>query len=300
MSKRSIEIDEQVYVKASAKATKEGKTLAALVESYLRTWLGPELTQPAEPVTSPTPSKPTVVREEIYVVTYGDTLAKIASKVYGDALKYVLIAEYNGITDPRTIRGGQRLRIPFYDKAPQTDVLQPDTQPSAQPTSGRFRFPLDKIETNYYKFGSLYAANSNWAGKPHPGVDFHDFKGATIYAIGEGTVVVNQQDPRGYGHYMMIEHTLTTGEQVWSLYGHMMYDDESFQSPLVGTKLKGQNIVIGKEGDTGYAGVPHVHFEIKKSSQLGLYSMITTYNLEQYFYDPYTFIRNPNNLFVPV
>jgi LysM repeat protein len=299
MSKRSIEIDEQVYLQASAKATREGKTLAALVESYLKTWLGSEFTRPAEPK-APTPSKPTVVREEIYVVTYGDTLAKIASKVYGDPQKYVLIAEYNGITDPRTIRGGQRLRIPFYDTAPQTDVLQPGTQPSPQPTSGRFRFPLDKTETNYYKFGSLYAANSNWAGKPHPGVDFHDFKGASIYAIGEGTVVVNQQDPRGYGHYLMIKHTLTTGEQVWSLYGHMMYDDEVFQSPLVGAKLKGQNIVIGKEGDTGYAGVPHVHFEVKKTSQLGLYSMITTYNLKQYFYDPYTFIRDPNNLFVPV
>jgi hypothetical protein len=43
-----------------------------------------------------------------------------------------------------------------------------------------------------------------------------------------------------------------------------------------------------------------VHFEIKKSAELGLYSMITSYNLTQYFYDPYTFIRDPNNLFVPV
>jgi LysM repeat protein len=297
MSKRSIEIDEQVYLRASAKATKEGKELASLVESNLRSWLGPELT---EPVVSPEPSKPTVVREEIYVVTYGDTLAKIASKVYGDALKYVQIAEYNGITDPRTIRGGQRLRIPFYDGEPKPEITQPATQPSTEPVVRTFRFPLDKTETNYYKFGSLYASNSRWAGKPHPGVDFHEFKGANVYSIGEGTVVINQQDPQGYGHYMMIEHTLTTGEKIWSLYGHLMYDDDVFQSPLVGAKLKGQNILIGKEGDTGYAGVPHVHFEIKKTSQLGLYSMITTYNLEQYFYDPYKFIRDSNNRFVPV
>jgi hypothetical protein len=28
--------------------------------------------------------------------------------------------------------------------------------------------------------------------------------------------------------------------------------------------------------------------------------MVNTYNLNDYFYDPYTFIRDPNNLYVPV
>jgi murein DD-endopeptidase MepM/ murein hydrolase activator NlpD len=97
----------------------------------------------------------------------------------------------------------------------------------------------------------------------------------------------------------MIEHTLTTEETVYSLYGHLMYDDETFQSPLVGTQLKGKDIVIGREGDTGYAGVPHVHFEIKKTGQLGLYSIITSYNLNEYFYDPYTFIQDTRNLYSP-
>lgn len=275
MSKRRIAIDEQVYLRAATKAAEENKDLASIIEDYLRTWVGPE---------------PILIRQETYVVRYGDTLAQIAKKVYGDAKQYVLIAEHNNITDPTVIRVGQELLIPFYG-TPETS-----TGDGAQP----FRFPLDKIETNYYKFGSLYNSRSRWAGKPHPGVDFHDRKGANVYAIGEGTVLFNRQDPRGYGHYIMIEHTLTTGNKVYSLYGHLMYDDETFQSPLVGTKIKGEDIVIGREGDTGYAGVPHVHFEVKRTAGLDLYAEITTYTIDDYFYDPYTFIQDPDNRCVSV
>jgi murein DD-endopeptidase MepM/ murein hydrolase activator NlpD len=131
-------------------------------------------------------------------------------------------------------------------------------------------------------------------------VDFHEYKGANVYAIGEGTVIVNRQDLRGYGHYIVIEHTLTTGGKVWSLYGHLENDNASFTSPAVGTQIVGENVVIGKEGETGASGgLPHVHFEIKKTQDLGLYPTINTMNLRTYFDDPYTFIRDPNNLYVP-
>jgi peptidase M23-like protein/LysM domain-containing protein len=282
MSKRPIEIDEQVYLRAAAKAAEEIKDLASIIEDYLRTWVGPE---PAEPV---------LIRQETYVVRYGDTLAQIAKKVYGDAKQYALIAEHNNITDPTVIRVGQALLIPFYGTP---DVAIGDGAP---PAGQPFRFPLDKVETNYYKYGSLYNSRSRWAGKPHPGVDFHDHKGANVYAIGEGTVLVNRQDPRGYGHYLVIEHALATGEKVYSLYAHLMYDDEAFQSPLVGTQLKGKDIVIGKEGETGYAGVPHLHFEIKRTAELDLYATITTYNIDDYFHDPYTFVQDPDNRCIPV
>jgi murein DD-endopeptidase MepM/ murein hydrolase activator NlpD len=298
MSTRRVEIDEQLYLRAAAKATQENTTLTNVIEGQLRDWVGPI---PAQPVTSPTPKSPTTTRTrvETYTVRYGDTLAQIARRFYGDAKQYTRIAGYNGITNPAMIRVGQVLRIPFTETVPADAHTQPpSTEPEAQSQPRPFRFPLNKIETNYYKFGSLYAASSRWAGKPHPGVDFHEYKGANVYAIGGGTVVINKQDPTGYGHYIMIEHTLPSQEKVYSLYGHLMYDDDAFQSPLVGAKLRGEDIVIGKEGDTGYAGVPHVHFEVKKTSQLGLYSMITTYNLNEYFYDPYTFIRQ--NRYLPV
>ena len=305
MSTKIIEIDEQLYLRAATKAATEGRDLTRIVEDNLRAWLGPE----AAPTTAtPAPATPVLIREEVYTIRHGDTLAQIARKVYGDAKKYVLIAEHNEITDPALICVGRTLHIPFYEDAPATaeagtdlaDVGSGLAPVGAQPLATPLRFPLDRIETDYYKFGTLYASSSRWAGKPHPGVDFHESKGAYVYAIGEGVVLVNKQDPTGYGHYIMIEHTLTTGDKVYSLYGHMMYDDDTFQSPLIGTKLQGQDIVIGKEGETGYAGVPHLHVEIKKTPELGLYAMITTYNLHDHFDDPYTFIRDVNNLCVPV
>lgn len=50
--------------------------------------------------------------EEIREVTAGDRLDLIAADIYGDSTKWRLIADRNGITDPRTLRPGQKLTIP--------------------------------------------------------------------------------------------------------------------------------------------------------------------------------------------
>jgi hypothetical protein len=98
----------------------------------------------------------------------------------------------------------------------------------------------------------------------------------------------------------MIEHTLAgSGAQVFSLYGHLQYDNSDFQTPAVGTRLKGEDIQIGLEGRTGRAGPWfHVHFEVKRTPELGLYTMITEHNLRDYFYDPYVFL--PEHAFLPI
>jgi hypothetical protein len=282
MDKRNIAIDEQLYQQASDKAQQLGLDVATLIEAHLRSWVSPE------------PEAPLSVREIVYRVQYRDTLAKIARWFYGDPERYVLIAAYNAITDPTMIRVGRELRIPLVTETP---AEQGDSQPSPQPEGHRFRFPLNKTETDYYKFGDIYGSDSRWAGKPHPGVDFHDREGADVYAIGEGKVLVNRYEEDGYGHYLMIQHTLTTGQQVYSLYAHLKYDDGSFRTPSVGTVLRGEDIVIGKEGVTGNAGLPHLHFEMKKSPQLGLYSWITPRNLEQFYYEPYSFLQDPAHRF---
>jgi hypothetical protein len=279
MSKRVVLIDKELYDRSEAKAAEKDTTVSAVIEAYLRSWVE---------TTDTVPESVTRIREEIYVVQPGDTLAQIARRMYGDARKYTLIAEYNDITDVTKLRISQRLRIPFPEVV--------ETELAGRP----FRFPLDETETPYYKFGNLYSPRSSWAGKPHPGVDFHERKGANVYAIGEGTVIVNRFDARGYGHYLMIEHRLTTGQKVWSLYGHLQVDDQTFTSPRVGAKIEGEDVVIGKEGETGAAGVPHVHFEMKKSDELSLYPMINEFNLRDYFYDPYDFIRDPKHRCLPV
>ena len=277
-------IDGDVYSRSEAIAERQGRTVTDVVEEKLRSWLDQAQREP----------------EQTYVVQPGDTLAQIALKLFGDPFKFALIAEYNGITEPTQFHEGLLLRIP---PLPEEDV-----QPPASAAARSFRFPLAKTETSYFKFGSIYPATSQWAGKPHPGVDFYEKEGAPVYAIGEGIVLVNQHDANGYGHYLLIEHTLAgTGAPVYSLYGHLQPDPDptkrgdgsEFRSPEVGTMLRGENVQIGREGQTGYAGgLPHVHFEVKKTPDLGLYAMINTLNLRDYFYDPYTFI--PQHAFVPI
>jgi hypothetical protein len=53
-------------------------------------------------------------RPDHYTVRPGDTLAKIAKRVYGDAAKWKKIAQANGIRDPRgaDLKDGRRLKIP--------------------------------------------------------------------------------------------------------------------------------------------------------------------------------------------
>jgi murein DD-endopeptidase MepM/ murein hydrolase activator NlpD len=267
-------IDGEIYDRSEIEAERLGRTVTDIVEEQLLSWLATARGN----------------GERTYVVQPGDTLVRIAIQLLGDPFKYTLIADYNGITDPDQFYEGQVLRIPTLD--------------SRGELSGRpFRFPLDVTETRYFKFGDLYPPSSKWAGKPHPGVDLHQQEGAPVYAIGEGIVLVNRQNPAGYGHYILIEHTVAgTENQVFSLYGHLQNDTENgsgFQSPPVGTRLRGENIQIGLEGQTGYAGgVPHVHFEIKRTSELESYGMINVHNLRDYFEDPYTFV--PQNRFLSI
>lgn len=207
-----------------------------------------------------------------YTVKDGDTLVRIAKRYYGDYAKYHLIAEHNHIVNPHLIPVGLRIELPDAGRS--------------------FRFPLTNTNTPYYKYGTMYSAKSRWHGKPHPGVDFHDYEGAPVYAVGEGVVIRNSFDPNGYGHYLVIEHRLVNDCSIWTLYAHLANGN----LPRIGTRIAGDNVAIGQEGCTGAAGLPHLHFEVKRTAQLGLYSIIDLFNLDKYFINPYTFIRNEKYL----
>lgn len=49
---------------------------------------------------------------DMYIVKAGDTLSKIAQKVYGDANKWKRIADANNLRDSRSLVVGKHLRIP--------------------------------------------------------------------------------------------------------------------------------------------------------------------------------------------
>lgn len=100
MSSVSFNIDDAVLQKARQRAQSEGQSLDQVVSKMLYEWTI---------VWSP-PSIPKGAQR--YTIKRGDTLAQIALRFYGDAKRYVDIAQANGITNPGMIRIGQILIIP--------------------------------------------------------------------------------------------------------------------------------------------------------------------------------------------
>lgn len=87
----------------------------------------------------------------------------------------------------------------------------------------------------------------------HTGIDIADKSGDPVTTFMKGTVIETTSLSWGYGNYVVIDH----GNNITSLYGHLSEIDVT----------KGQSVqpgdVIGKEGQTGWATGPHVHFEIR-------------------------------------
>src|SRR5690606_3645858 len=90
---------------------------------------GPAAGQPAAPTgESPAPAPAPVVVE--YRVRAGDTLAAIAARLLGSAGRWQEIARENGISDPRTLRVDQVLRVTGgNEQAARAPRPQPERTP---------------------------------------------------------------------------------------------------------------------------------------------------------------------------
>ena len=210
-----------------------------------------------------------------YTVQAGDTLGKVSYKFFGTYEKWKLLAEYNDLVRPDLIQVGDRITIPPWE--PRV-----------------FQWPLEN-KANYYNFGDLYRSG-NWRGRPHPGVDLHEYEGAPVFSLGEGIVVRNRFDPTGYGWYVMVEHRLADGRPLFSLYAHLAFASIYQEGVIIG---RGRE-PINWEGTTGAAGVPHLHLEIKRTKDMGLYPTLTLHNLIDFYYDPALVIGNVEYLCLPV
>jgi LysM repeat protein len=91
-----IDIDNAVFQTALNRATTEGKAIGQVIADFLQQYAG------GAAAGAPTS----------YTVQRGDTLGKIAMKVYGDAYKYPLIQQANNLQDASQIWVGQVLMIP--------------------------------------------------------------------------------------------------------------------------------------------------------------------------------------------
>ena len=164
-----------------------------------------------------------------YRVKAGDTLSGIASRHNVD---WQDLQRINGISSPRTLQIGTRLRI-------QQDYSFGFGNP--------LRVPL--VVTSKYGYRPHPVTHRY---QHHEGIDFRASTGTRVYASQAGRVIFAGWRG-GYGKLVGIEHEgdFTT----W--YGHL-----SRMRVKVGqTVTKGK--VIGLSGNTGVSTGPHLHFEIR-------------------------------------
>ena len=147
----------------------------------------------------------------------------------------------------------------------------------AQTEEVTFRYPLDVPMSLSGNYGELRSNHF------HAGIDFRvgGVVGAPIYAAAQGYVSRITVGPSGYGNAVYITHP----NGYMTVYGHMhcfndalaeyvrqsQYGQESFRQDISFTPdqfpvKKGQ--YIGKAGNTGSSGGPHLHFEIRDENNL--------------------------------
>lgn len=117
------------------------------------------------------------------------------------------------------------------------------------PGSGAVRWPLGG-----FTLGDGFMSR----GGAHHGVDMLTGGGNPIFAIADGVVRTSQESLGGYGVAIVIDHVIN-GQQVTSLYGHMIYGSRQVVS--------GQHVsagqLIGLVGSTGRSTANHLHLEVR-------------------------------------
>ncbi len=103
-------------------------------------------------------------------------------------------------------------------------------------------------------FGS-YDLDSPEYAAPHAGIDLKLARGTPIHAIAGGRVQ-SVTTTRELGLHAVIEHRLTSGKRVFSIYGHM-----DTASVVPGSDVV-PGTVIGTVGSTGISSGPHIHLQI--------------------------------------
>ncbi len=91
----------------------------------------------------------------------------------------------------------------------------------------------------------------------HTGIDIAAPLGTPVNAAAAGVVMVVAHTAVGYGNYVIVAH----GYGVLTLYGHLLETD-AYPGEVV---TQGEQ--IGREGMTGWATGPHVHFEVRINGQ---------------------------------
>ncbi len=129
------------------------------------------------------------------------------------------------------------------------DIKDPTTGDVVQTISPQVIWPVQGVITLEFGASSMYQVF-------HTGLDIANPQGKigdSIHPAMDGTVIYAGEIFWGYGKHIIIDH----GNHVTSVYAHL---DKIYV-------YKGQTVIIadeiGKEGRTGWATGPHLHFETR-------------------------------------
>ncbi|MFH0818596.1 MAG: VCBS repeat domain-containing M23 family metallopeptidase [Patescibacteria group bacterium] len=134
-------------------------------------------------------------------------------------------------------------------------------------------FSLAAIADNFIYPVSTWDVGSQhgeeiYTGMYHMGTDadFAQGEGAPVYAVANG-VIKQVQEHTQFGLVILIEHTLTSGEKVVSLYGHLKPSDRKVS---VGQSVSAGDLIgtLGNSSENG-GWTPHIHFGIHKNAYTG-------------------------------
>lgn len=129
--------------------------------------------------------------------------------------------------------------------------------PDTSTATGSYIWPLPSSKTLTSLFGYRIHPVSETT-KYHKGIDISAKVGAPVLAADGGTVITADNDPAGYGIYVVIYHS----EGRSTLYAHMS------SSAVTTGELVTQGQVIGYAGSSGMSTGPHLHFEVALDGEL--------------------------------
>lgn len=143
----------------------------------------------------------------------------------------------------------------------------------AESISNGFDYPVGKpfvTEANdgdgYYNFqdfGVDRHLGEDWNGESGGNTDWGD----PVYAVSHGQIVSARNEGPGWGNVVIIEHSLTNGPRVRSMYAHLdaisKFSGDVLRGEKIGTIGRGYFYGRNPRGQDVYDYPAHLHFEIR-------------------------------------
>jgi septal ring factor EnvC (AmiA/AmiB activator) len=183
----------------------------------------------------------------------------------------------------------------------QAEAARGNGRPSSggSTSSGAYGYETNGANCSYTEKGKLTAPSGYFiwpvagyvsqtygcpssAGGNHDAFDIANSSGTPIVAVAAGSVMQKGFHSGGFGYYIVVRHTLPSGQRVYSLYAHMLQ-----QSTASGVVSQGQT--IGYMGSTGSSTGTHTHFMLISDSIEATGSVGCNYGTSKCF-DPATFL----------